>query len=60
MYHYFLNHKERAFDAFKIYKVEVERQKERKIKIVRSYKGGEYYGDIQKKMPSPFVKFLER
>lgn len=41
MYLYFLNHKEKAFDGFKIYKAKVERRKDRKIKIVRSYRGGE-------------------
>ena len=29
---------------FKIYKAEVENQHNRKIKAVRSHRGGEYYG----------------
>jgi len=44
MYLYFLNDKAEALNAFKTYKVEVEKQKENKIKIVRSDRGGEYYG----------------
>ena len=43
IYLHFVNHKEEAFDAFKIHKVEEERQKERKIKIVRFDRGEEYY-----------------
>lgn len=61
MYIYFLNYKKKAIDALKIYKTEVETQKERKIKIARSDRGGEYYGRYTEKgpMPSPFAKFLE-
>jgi hypothetical protein len=33
----------KALDAFKTYKMKVERQLEKKIKIVRSDRGGEYY-----------------
>ena len=33
-----------ALDAFKIFKVEEEKQKENKIRIVRSDRGGKYYG----------------
>jgi len=44
MYLYLLNHKDEALDAFKIYKEKVEKQKDRKIKIIRSDMGGEYYG----------------
>ncbi|KAJ9558418.1 hypothetical protein OSB04_013032 [Centaurea solstitialis] len=32
-----------AFEAFKIYKAEVENQKEKRIKILRSDRGGEYF-----------------
>jgi hypothetical protein len=35
MYLYFLNDKGETLNAFKTYKVEVEKQKEKKIKIVR-------------------------
>ncbi len=41
-YVYLINSKSELFDKFKFYKVEVENQLERKIKILRSDKGGEY------------------
>jgi hypothetical protein len=61
MYLYLLNDKAEALNAFKTYKVEVEKQKEKKIKIVRSDRGGEYYGRYTDKgqMIGPFAKFLE-
>jgi transposase InsO family protein len=61
MYLYLLNDKAGVLNAFKTYKVEVEKQKERKIKIVRSDRGGEYYGRYIDKgqMIGPFAKFLE-
>ena len=61
MYLYLLFEKAEALDAFKIYKVEVERQTEMKIKIVRSNRGGEYYGSLQVlgQLPSPFVMFFK-
>ena len=39
---YLINHKSELFDKFKVYKIEVENQLERKIKILRSNRGGEY------------------
>ena len=53
--------KAEALDAFKIYKVELERQTEMKIKIVRSNRGGEYYGSLQVsgQLPGPFVMFFK-
>ena len=41
---------------------EVERQLDKKIKIVRSDRGGEYYGryDESGQNPGPFAKFLEK
>jgi hypothetical protein len=44
MYFYLLFDKAEAFDAFKTYKSEVEKQKEKTIKIVSSNRGEEYYG----------------
>ena len=41
-YVYLVNHKSELFDKFKVYKTEVENQLERKIKILRSDRGGEY------------------
>ena len=41
---------------------EVERQLDKKIKIVRSDRGDEYYGqyDESRQNPGPFAKFLEK
>ena len=44
MYLYMLHNKDEALDAFKVFKVEVEKQCGKQIKIVRSDRGGEYYG----------------
>ncbi|KAF5775122.1 putative RNA-directed DNA polymerase [Helianthus annuus] len=43
LYVYLLHSKDEAFEAFKIYKAEVEKQKEKRIKILRSDRGGEYF-----------------
>jgi len=40
---FFMKHKDQAFQMFKNYKLEVENQKGKKIKILRSNKGGEYF-----------------
>ena len=44
MYLYLLYDKAKALGAFKTYKAEVEKQRENKIKIIRSDRGEEYYG----------------
>ena len=41
-YVYLLNGKDEAIDAFKQYKIEVENQLNKKIKMIRSDRGGEY------------------
>ncbi|KAM1263710.1 hypothetical protein ACFX2G_029301 [Malus domestica] len=58
---YLINEKSKAFEVFKIYKNEVENQLERKIKIVRSDRGGEYYGRYTQtgRHPGPFALFLQ-
>ncbi|RVW95242.1 Retrovirus-related Pol polyprotein from transposon TNT 1-94 [Vitis vinifera] len=43
-YVYLIREKSEALDVFKIYKAEVENQLNRRIKSVRSDRGGEYYG----------------
>jgi hypothetical protein len=50
-----------VFDKFKIFKVEVENQHNVKVQIVRSDRGGEYYGKHTPygQIPEPFIKFLE-
>ena len=44
MYLYLLDNKNERLDAFKVFKIEVETQCGKQIKIVRSDRGGEYYG----------------
>jgi len=45
-----------------VYINEVERQLDRKVKIVRSDRGGEYYGkyDESEQHLGPFAKFLKK
>jgi len=60
-YVYLINEKSEALDKFKIFKAEVENQHNLKIKIVRSDRGGEYYGrhtDLGQS-PGPFALFLQ-
>ena len=56
-----LHNKNEALDAFKIFKDEVEKQCGKQIKIVRSDRGGEYYGRYTEdgQAPGPFTKFLQ-
>ena len=57
-----MHEKSQAIDIFKMFITEVERQLDKKIKIVRSDRGGEYYGRYDESgiNPSPFAKFLEK
>ncbi|RVW44414.1 hypothetical protein CK203_070961 [Vitis vinifera] len=60
-YVYLMHEKSQAIDIFEMFITEVERQLDKKIKIVRSDRGGEYYGryDESGQNPGPFAKFLE-
>ncbi|RVW91499.1 Retrovirus-related Pol polyprotein from transposon TNT 1-94 [Vitis vinifera] len=61
MYLYILRNKNEALEAFKVFKAEVEKQYGKQIKIVRSDRGGEYYGRCLEEGQSPgsFAKFLQ-
>ena len=61
MYIYLLHNKSEALDVFKIFKAEVEKQYNKQIKIVRSDRGGEYYGRYTEdgQALDPFAKFLQ-
>ncbi|KAL6318326.1 hypothetical protein AAG906_039418 [Vitis piasezkii] len=61
-YVYLMHEKSQAIDIFEMFITEVERQLDKKIKIVRSNRGDEYYGkyDESGQNPSPFAKFLEK
>ena len=60
MYLSMLHNKDEALDAFKVFKAEVEKQCGKKIKIVRTDRGGEYYERYIEdgQAPGPFAKFL--
>jgi transposase InsO family protein len=61
MYLYMLHNKNEALDAFKIFKAEVEKQCGKQIKIVKSDRGGEYYGRYTEdgQAPGKFAKFIQ-
>jgi len=61
-YVYLLHEKSQAVNALEVYINEVEKQLDRKVKIVRSDRGGEYYEkyDESGQHPGLFAKFLER
>jgi hypothetical protein len=48
LFPYFLKHKFDAFDAFKAWKVMVEKQTERKVKVLRTDNGMESYSNVFK------------
>ena len=58
---YQIKERTEALDKFKIFKAKVENQHNVKIKIVRSDRGGEYYGrhTLYGQVHGPFVRFLQ-
>ena len=60
-YIYPIKERTEALDKFKIFKAEVENQHDKRIKIVRSDRGGEYYGRHTPygQVPGPFARFLQ-
>jgi transposase InsO family protein len=60
-YIYQIKERTEALDKFKIFKAEVENQHSSKIKVVRSDRGGEYYGRHTPygQVPGPFARFLQ-
>ena len=61
-YVYLLHEKSQVVDALEIYLNEVERQLDRKMRIIRSDRGGEYYGryDETGQQPGPFAMLLQK
>ena len=61
-YIYLLHEKSQAVSALKVYITEVERQLDRKVKVVKSDRGGEYYEryDELGQCLGPFAKLLEK
>jgi len=61
-YLYLIHEKSASLDMFKIFRAEVETQLSKKIKRVRSDRGGEYYGrydSLGEQRPWLFADFLE-
>ena len=61
-YLYLIHEKSQSLEVFKSFKVEVENQLSKRIKNVRSERGGEYYGKYDgsgEQHSGPFAKFLE-
>ena len=60
-YIYPIKHGSEALEKFKIFKAEVENQHDLKIKVVRSDRGGEYYGKHTPYglVPGPFAMYLQ-
>lgn len=57
-----IHEKSKSLDLFKAYKAKVENQLNKKIKVVRSDHGGEYYGRYDgssKQRLGPFARYLE-
>ncbi|RVW68066.1 Retrovirus-related Pol polyprotein from transposon TNT 1-94 [Vitis vinifera] len=60
-YLYLIHEKSQSLDVFKNFKAEVENQLSKKIKAVRSDRGGEYYGRYDgsgEQRLGPFAKYL--
>ena len=61
-YVYLLHEKSQLVDVLEVFINEVEKQLDRKVKIIRSDRDGEYYEkyDETGQRPDPFAKFLEK
>ena len=60
-YIYPIKERSETLDKFKIFKAEVKNQHDKRIKIVRSDHGREYYGRHTPygQVPGPFARFLQ-
>ena len=61
-YLYLIKEKSQLLDMFKAFKAKVENQHNKRIKVVRSDRGGEYYGRYDgsgEQRLGPFAKYLE-
>ena len=56
-----LRSKDEAPETFKVFKAEVPKECGKQVKIMRSDRGGEYYGRYTEngQAPSPFSRFLQ-
>ena len=60
-YIYLIKEKSDALEKFKIFKTEVKNQLIKRIKVISSDRGSEYYGkhDVTGQYMGPFVKYLQ-
>jgi len=61
-YLYLIHEKSQSLEVFKSFKAEVELQLGKKIKVIKSDRGGEYYGRYDgsgEQRPAPFAFFLK-
>ena len=60
-YLYLLHERTQSVDVLETFISEVERQLNKKVKVIRSDRGGEYYGKTSEvgQIPGPFKKLLE-
>ena len=61
-YLFLIHEKSQVLDVFKSFKAEVENQLNKRIKKVKSDRGGEYYGRYDgsgEQRPGPFARYLE-
>ena len=59
---YLIHEKSNSLDKFKIFKVKVENQLNKRIKSIKSDCSGEYYGRYdgsREQCPKPFARFQE-
>jgi hypothetical protein len=56
-----IREKSESLDVFKNFKASVEIQRNKNVKVVRSYRSGEYYGryDETRQNAGPFARFLQ-
>ena len=59
--YFFIKEKSDALEMFKVFCTEVEKQLRKVIKIVRSDRGGEYYGKHgdARQQKGPFARYLQ-
>ena len=59
---YLIHEKSQLLDIFKSYKAKVENQLGKKIKVIKSNHGGEYYSrydGLGEQHPGPFARYLQ-
>ena len=56
-----MHEKSQSMDVLKVFIEELERQLDRKVQVVRSDRGDEFYGKFNEsgQCPGPFAKFLK-